>query len=149
LHIVTADKYRTYLLKSAKHNHIATTNGATQSQYYLMLHLKHGDQIIHAKFWVLDIPFPFLIGRNLIHILGYRLSHYDSFKDEPDEIDTTFNDSYDTSNHDREGNPMEKPDINLNDREGSSLNYPISVNHCTNYARRMLCIRSMMSISRC
>ena len=84
-----ADKYIHHIQHDPKGRLIRTGNGPIQIHKYLLIKIQHKSQCFVSKFWVLpQLPFQYLIGRNLIHLLGYDLiNRYEPYIHYPEPID--------------------------------------------------------------
>ena len=68
--------YKQYLQSERRKFKVRTANGNVLLQKYLPVHVKNGKKLIKVKFYVMwDLPYDYLIGRSLIHSLGWRLTH--------------------------------------------------------------------------
>ena len=69
-----AIKYKAFLKQDRKETKLRTANGDTSIRQYLPVYAKNGNKLIKCKFYVLwDLPYDYLIGRSLIHALGWQL----------------------------------------------------------------------------
>ena len=69
-----AMKYKSYLQHDRKSSKIRTAGGNVEIRQYLPVHFKNGSKTVKTKFYVLwDLPYDWLVGRPLIHALGWKL----------------------------------------------------------------------------
>ena len=71
-----AQQYKKHLKYNPAGRHIQTGNGPITVHQYLPLLIRKKRQWIQAHFYVLpQLPYKYLIGRTLIHLLGYKLTN--------------------------------------------------------------------------
>ena len=115
--------YSKWLKSERRAFRVRTGSGYIWCKEYLPLNVKNGSKILQIKMYVIwDLPYDYLIGRNSIRAMDYRLmkatsvyTHHREVLDSTEESLPLSHDTYPTKESDSK--PIDQNDLNISDRD--------------------------------
>ncbi len=92
-----AEQYREFLREEKSDFQVRTGSGYMLCKQYLPVYTKVNGTLVHNKFYVVnDLPYQWLMGRSLLHVLGYRLRKLDTdvYHHQAEELDYLEDDDW-------------------------------------------------------